>query len=281
MTLTRQICEVAYSPDGDAREFAVPFRFFAAEDLLVLRVSGYAATRLVTGFTVLGAGAEGGGLIRFAEAPPPGPALVIRRRTPHTQETVYPEGGRFPSLAVENDLDRVVAQLQELRLEADLAVKAPSDGSLSLEEVYNAVVNAPASEAAAREAALTAALAAQGAEASAAKAAASAGRILTLAFSAHPSDTDNVAADYSPETNMVHLYVPRGPQGGTGPQGPTGAQGPKGERGPEGLTGPQGQAGPSGPAGAAPVIDVITCGGAALTQLTHIDGGDAAAFMQE
>ncbi len=134
MTMTISAGKVVYRPDGMTTEFAVPFRFFQASDLVVERVNGRERSPVSTGYTVQGVNAPEGGSIVFSVAPAGPQPLVIRRLTPHTQESAYPEGGRFPAATVENDLDRVVAQLQELQDGLDLAVKAPLDGSQSQED---------------------------------------------------------------------------------------------------------------------------------------------------
>jgi len=104
------------------------------------------------------------------------------------------------------------------------------------------------------------------------------------------------SASYNPSTGMLTLHVPEGKHGLQGVQGiqglqgeqgipgPIGAQGIQGETGPRGPMGPQGEKGDKGdkgdtglqgPPGIAPVIDVISCGGAAETQVNIIGAGYA------
>lgn len=138
MTLSSQITKVVYEPDGLATVFPVPFPVFDAGDVEVITVSGGQETILVSGFTVSGI-AQGNVVVTFSTPPPAGSTLVIRRFTRHVQESDYPEAGRFPAKVLENDLDRVVAMIQELSefVDRSIQVDVSQDNAPSAQEFLN------------------------------------------------------------------------------------------------------------------------------------------------
>ncbi|WP_035066641.1 phage tail protein [Nitratidesulfovibrio termitidis] len=127
--ITGQDVKVVYDTTGGTT-FPVPFFFFDPAHLVVSTVSpGGAETFITSGYAVFGAQQQAGGTVVFEQPPPLGLHLVIRRHTTRTQETEYPEGGKFPSRTVETDFDKVVAITQELTEEMGRALLMPPDGS--------------------------------------------------------------------------------------------------------------------------------------------------------
>ncbi|MGE0255086.1 MAG: hypothetical protein AB7N54_13035 [Alphaproteobacteria bacterium] len=121
MTLSSTATRVAYAGDGATVTFPVPFRFLENEHVAaVLRDAGggEAAWTEGTHYTLSGAGAPSGGTLTVAtdpadHTPDEGATLVIRRRAPATQETDLPEGGAFPSAALEDALDKLTMLAQQ------------------------------------------------------------------------------------------------------------------------------------------------------------------------
>ncbi|MDL2291287.1 hypothetical protein LJC09_04205 [Desulfovibrio sp. OttesenSCG-928-F20] len=143
MTLSSQTTKTVYIPDGVAVRYAVPFPLFSPQDLECWQVDAAGNETAISNFTVEGFGTQSGVYARFAAPPAAGTSLVIRRSTRQVQESAYPEGGKFPSAVVENDLDRIVGMIQELdeAVERSLKVnvseeKAPE----SAEELHARVV---------------------------------------------------------------------------------------------------------------------------------------------
>ena len=134
MTHTSQQTKIVYEPDGTATSFTVPFPVYDAADLECVSVGIMEETLYSYGFTVSGIG-QGNVTVTFADPPPAGSKLVIRRSTRRVQESDYPVSGRFPAKVVEHDLDRIVAMIQELAEELSRALKAPYWSDLSPEEI--------------------------------------------------------------------------------------------------------------------------------------------------
>ena len=126
MALSAQTIKTVYIPNGKERVFALSFQLFSPHDLECLHVDTAGRETRLTNFSTEGFGTDGGVYVRFALPPPAGKALVIRRRTKHVQESAYPEGGKFPSVVIERDLDRIVGMIQELDEAVGRAIKINS-----------------------------------------------------------------------------------------------------------------------------------------------------------
>lgn len=266
---------------------------------------------------------DSGGVVTYRREGQPLPSgwkLVVLRNMPFTQGVDLLSGTRFDPQVIEEQMDQATAERQQLREEVGRAIKVPPSSDnppeFFADKIFEARDQAAASAAAAEDCAqraeaqvglaaaevARAAAEADRAAAEVARAKSEADKILTLSVSAHESPANNVAAEYTPETGMLHLHIPRGPKGDTGVVGPRGAQGPQGERGaqgergdrgprgeqgergergemgPQGEQGVKGDTGPQGPRGEAPTVDVIHCGGAARIQVSVINCGSAASF---
>jgi len=101
---------VRYAANGSDTEYAFPFPVFASEDVAVyldgaLQVSGY---------TIHDAGETAGGSVVFTAAPEPGVIVAIERRMPLERMTDFLEGGDLSARSLNNELDYLVAGLQQV-----------------------------------------------------------------------------------------------------------------------------------------------------------------------
>jgi len=102
---------VHYVANGLQTAFTYPFPIFAAGDIEVRINSG----RVFSGFAVEGAGLSEGGLVRFSEAPPSGVRVTLLRRIPVSRTTDFQPNGVLRAQTLNDELDRQVAALQDLR----------------------------------------------------------------------------------------------------------------------------------------------------------------------
>lgn len=266
--------------NGVAVNFPFSFKVWDAAQLKVVVTNPQGVDSEAAGWRATLTDQGGSVAYRHDGAPlPAGWKLAVLRDMPFTQNVDLVSGTRFDPQVIEDQLDQAAAERQQLKEAVDRSIKIPpsdeATGDNLLQSIYearDAMRTARDAAAAAESNAAAAEQAARGADAGADRAEANANKILTLSVSAHESPNGNVAADYSPDTGMLHLYVPHGPKGDTGSQGPAGIQGV------QGIQGPKGDAGSQGPPGQAPGIDVINCGGAARTHITIISAGNAASF---
>lgn len=101
---------VRYLADGAETEFEYPFPIFASEDIAVY----FDGARQFSGFDVAGAGATEGGAVTFDVPPADGVVVMIERRMPLERLTDFIEGGDFSSRAINNELDFLIAALQQV-----------------------------------------------------------------------------------------------------------------------------------------------------------------------
>lgn len=102
---------VHYVADGAQTVFVYPFPIFGADDIEV-HVDGL---RIASGFAVSGAGKSEGGTITFAVPPAAGAKVVLRRRLVMEPVTDYQPNGVLRANTLNDELDRQMAALQELR----------------------------------------------------------------------------------------------------------------------------------------------------------------------
>jgi len=144
MTITSTQNRVSYAGNGapgvpGTLVFAVPFRFLAISDLVVLvRVdaTGVDTTKtLDTDYSVAGEGAAAGGTVTFLiedQEPQTGETLIIYGNPPMTQAVDYISGGTFPAETHEEALDKVTLQgirTRELAERALSLLDSSTDGS--------------------------------------------------------------------------------------------------------------------------------------------------------
>lgn len=96
--------------DGMRTAFEYPFPIFASEDMAVY-LNG---ARQVSGFTVDGAGDTPGGSVTFDAPPVSGTVVTLERLLPLERVTDFLEGGDFSARAINNELDYLVASIQQI-----------------------------------------------------------------------------------------------------------------------------------------------------------------------
>ncbi|MFH5925989.1 glycosyl hydrolase family 28-related protein [Roseomonas xinghualingensis] len=102
---------VHYVADGTQSAFVFPFPIFESDDI-ELHVDGL---HIRTGYAVSGAGNSDGGLLTFARPPAKGARVVLRRRLVMERVTDYQPNGVLRAKTLNDELDRQMAALQELR----------------------------------------------------------------------------------------------------------------------------------------------------------------------
>ncbi len=110
---------VRYTADGEQTVFAYPFPIFASEDLKVY-LNG---AQQVSGFVIFGAGQTLGGNVTFDTAPADETIVTLERFLPIERVTDYLEGGDFSAQSINNELDYLVAAIQQVERENDTALK--------------------------------------------------------------------------------------------------------------------------------------------------------------
>jgi hypothetical protein len=143
MTISTTTTRIAYQGDGASTAFAVPFPFFAADELEVIERDLAAGTEtlrtLGTHYTVAG-GAGAAGTVTAASAPTAAVQWVIRRRTARTQATDYTPNDPFPAETHEKALDRLTLIAQDLGEDSDRALKFPKTDAAGLSPTLPASV---------------------------------------------------------------------------------------------------------------------------------------------
>ena len=248
MTVEMQTQRAIHQGNGTATEFPFDFTVYGPEQVRVITADRTGKeTERVPGvdFTVALAGTGGSVSYPLSGAPlQNGEKLVVCSAIPSTQERSFPNNTPLYQDQVEGGMDKAIRLIQQLEDGLSRAVLAPVSSEAGGGELYADELLQAADRA--REAAESASVDADRAEDAAERAQTESGKILSLSVSAHASSNNNVAADYSPETGMLHLYIPRGEQGEIGPRGPSGGPGPQGAQGIEGPRGAQGIEGPRG-----------------------------------
>lgn len=110
---------VRYNANGTQTVFSYPFPIFASEDLAVY-IDG---ARIVSGFTIDGAGETLGGNVTFDDSPASGAIVTLARELPIERVTDFLEGGDFSARAINNELDYMIAALQQVDRENDTMLK--------------------------------------------------------------------------------------------------------------------------------------------------------------
>lgn len=131
MTVSTTATRVTYTGNASTTAFAVPFKFLANSDLVVvLRVTATAVDTvksISTHYTVTGAGLPSGGTVTFSTPPAATDTVIIYNNTPLTQTVDYVSGDAFPAETHEQALDKLTLQQQRTR-----ALAEPLKNSASL-----------------------------------------------------------------------------------------------------------------------------------------------------
>ncbi|MEI6160259.1 MAG: phage tail fiber protein [Roseococcus sp.] len=126
---------VHYVADGVQTAFTYPFPIFEPGDIAVLGNN----VPSNFGFTIEGAGESGGGTIRYAAPPAAGTRLTILRRLTVERVTDFQSNGVLRANTLNDELDRQVAALQDVRDDVQGAIRldpseAPAGMTLPLRE---------------------------------------------------------------------------------------------------------------------------------------------------
>ena len=138
--LSSDTTRVRHYGNGVATTFSIPFKFFANADIKVTRydVATDTPVVLVAGaYSITGAGAEDGGTLTYTMNDLPLSAsyyLIIQRELDYTQDLDIARERAFLPDALENQLDRIVMQIQQLR---QVVLDAVTDGTL--EQIYSII----------------------------------------------------------------------------------------------------------------------------------------------
>ncbi|PWS38709.1 hydrolase [Falsiroseomonas bella] len=122
---------VQYVGDGARTDFDFPFPIFATDDLEI-RVG---AVVLNGGYSVTGAGQSEGGTATLVAPPGVGETVTLRRRVRVERNTDFQDNGLLRARTLNDELDRLIAVLQEQRDEIGSALRQdPSEigGQLTL-----------------------------------------------------------------------------------------------------------------------------------------------------
>lgn len=116
---------IQYTADGEQTEFTYPFPIFAVPDLEVY----LGGVLQESGYMVSGAGLSTGGLCVFDTAPADGAVVTLRRRLAIARTADFQESGDFRAKVINDELDRLVAMVQQVADDAKRTLKlAPTDG---------------------------------------------------------------------------------------------------------------------------------------------------------
>jgi len=120
-----------YTATSGQTVFSVPFEFFSNADLLVYQNS--TLKTLTTHYTVTGAGVTGGGSITLVTGATVGDVITIVRDIPVKRVTDFPTSGPFNIDALNTDLDRLTAMIQERENQVSRVISlAQTDAAVNL-----------------------------------------------------------------------------------------------------------------------------------------------------
>ncbi len=113
---------IQYSGDGLVDVFSYPFPIFENMDINV-----YLNAELQDGgYSVTGAGLSAGGTVRFNQAPAVGTTVTLSRRVPEKRTTDFQDGGAFRAKVINEELDRIVCMVQQIREDVGRSVVRPA-----------------------------------------------------------------------------------------------------------------------------------------------------------
>lgn len=101
---------VRYIADGEQDTFSYPFPIFASEDLRVY-ING---AEQVSGYNIAGAGNTAGGTVTFDNSPAEDDIITFERNLTLERLSDFLEGGDFSATSINNELDYIVAGLQQV-----------------------------------------------------------------------------------------------------------------------------------------------------------------------
>jgi len=110
---------VRYIADGVDSSYAYPFPIFEDKDLAIY-IDG---AKQSSGFSISGAGQSAGGNVIFDAPPANGAVITLARELSIERVSDYLEGGEFSARSINNELDYMVASLQQVNRENDLMLR--------------------------------------------------------------------------------------------------------------------------------------------------------------
>lgn len=113
---------VSYIAPGAQATFPYPFRVF---DSSGIKVSINNALQSASNYTITGAGNDTGGSVIFSTAPATGAVVVIYSDTTIERDTDYQQNGPWTSSRLNDEFDKVLIILQELRARIERAIRGP------------------------------------------------------------------------------------------------------------------------------------------------------------
>ncbi|MDI3625207.1 phage tail fiber protein [Pseudomonas aeruginosa] len=127
MTVSTPDSEIEYEGNGVTTAFPVPFKFPANNDLVVTKVYNGVSNVLIIGtdYSVVGAGASGGGAVIITVAPENGSTVNISRSLEAVQDIDLRNQGRYFAETIESGLDYLTMLCQQNVAGLSRALKRP------------------------------------------------------------------------------------------------------------------------------------------------------------
>ncbi|MCM1324491.1 MAG: hypothetical protein NC218_10240 [Acetobacter sp.] len=136
MTIQSETSKVVYTGDGETKEFAVPFYFFA-EQINVYKNFSETPLRLGADYLVSNTNNYNGGEVIFWLAPKVGDTITITRNVELKQLITFLEGEDFPAKDFEYALDKITMALQQLRECIARAIVVPNGATINKDDVFH------------------------------------------------------------------------------------------------------------------------------------------------
>lgn len=114
MPVSQQIPKISYVGNGSTTTFPYTYRITSSADLKV-----YVDDILQTsGYSVSGVGDGGGGSVTFTVPPASNAKIILIRVIALERITDYTEGGALPASVLDDDFDRLVMMVQDIRADS-------------------------------------------------------------------------------------------------------------------------------------------------------------------
>lgn len=124
---------IQYVGDGMQSTFTYPFPIF--EDSNIEVYIGDTLQTATSDYTVSGAGEDNGGSVSFLSAPSASETITLIRNLSVKRETDFQESGEFRAKVINDELDKIIAMLQEVEDQLNRGLflsNTDAAGSLSL-----------------------------------------------------------------------------------------------------------------------------------------------------
>jgi len=127
MSIATNVSSVSYTGNGVTTYFPFTGKFLSNSDLRVsVTTAGVEVVKTINAhYTVSGAGDDAGGNVTFLTAPAVDTTVTIQRNTAYTQPSNLVNNGVFDAEVIEDALDRVTLLAQQVKEQADRAVRMP------------------------------------------------------------------------------------------------------------------------------------------------------------